>query len=355
MTALSVLLKNYTTADKICVVTFGATRVGNISYVELIETMIPYRFRIVHSRDMVVRYPKPFNGDLTPPHHHRYEKNEEKKFGIRIICPWVHVTLSAWGQKTPNVVRGCLLGKFEQMTMKSILKGTLVESGCKDNEKTTKQLQPVLSFNFPAPIYKTQTTRPYVSRKFTLPLLPNTTEMSTVKIVIVNKFRSRLIPKATTKFPIKFKILPWWYTMKAWSTLHTTVIKKERITTDKPITLPHRSTAHVAKWPENATISSIQSSLGTEDIFSNITVTTSKPLLFKPSIVKKQMKDDPLVKSETMGLTEIEKSSFSTNKNIGNIAINPVKLLNSTKSQNVDILIISSSLNMRRSPPRNNK
>lgn len=73
MAVLSMLLKRMVTQNKVRLLTFGSARVGDMSFVNLIEALVPYRFRIVHGRDMVPRYPRKFDGEWTPPHHHRYE------------------------------------------------------------------------------------------------------------------------------------------------------------------------------------------------------------------------------------------------------------------------------------------
>ncbi|VDO20016.1 unnamed protein product [Haemonchus placei] len=73
MSVVSVLLKKLVPQNKVRLLTFGATRVGDMSFVNLIEALVPYRFRIIHGRDMVPRYPRKFDGEWTPPHHHRYE------------------------------------------------------------------------------------------------------------------------------------------------------------------------------------------------------------------------------------------------------------------------------------------
>ncbi|EYB82675.1 hypothetical protein Y032_0354g3315 [Ancylostoma ceylanicum] len=73
MAVLSMLFKRLVSQKKVRLLTFGSTRVGDMSFVNLIETLVPYRFRIVHGRDMVPRYPRIFDGEWTPPHHHRYE------------------------------------------------------------------------------------------------------------------------------------------------------------------------------------------------------------------------------------------------------------------------------------------
>ncbi|KJH42918.1 triacylglycerol lipase [Dictyocaulus viviparus] len=60
MSVLSILFKKLVAQQKVRLLTFGSSRV-------------PYRFRIVHGRDMVPHYPRKFDGEWTPPHHHRYE------------------------------------------------------------------------------------------------------------------------------------------------------------------------------------------------------------------------------------------------------------------------------------------
>ncbi|KAK5983780.1 hypothetical protein GCK32_011804 [Trichostrongylus colubriformis] len=82
MSVVSVLLKKLVSQNKVRLLTFGATRVGDMSFVNLIEALVPYRFRVIHGRDMVPRYPRKFDGEWTPPHHHRYEVWYPEGMGI---------------------------------------------------------------------------------------------------------------------------------------------------------------------------------------------------------------------------------------------------------------------------------
>ncbi|KAK6032898.1 triacylglycerol lipase [Ostertagia ostertagi] len=104
MSVVSVLLKKLVPQDKVRLLTFGATRVGDMSFVNLIEALVPYRFRIVHGRDMVPRYPRKFDGEWTPPHHHRYEVWYPNGMGVGaryFVClgaedPQCSTRLSPW-------------------------------------------------------------------------------------------------------------------------------------------------------------------------------------------------------------------------------------------------------------------
>ncbi|VDM57450.1 unnamed protein product [Angiostrongylus costaricensis] len=104
MSALSMLFKRLISQNKVRLLTFGSTRVGDMSFVQLIETLVPYRFRIVHGRDMVPHYPRKFDGEWTPPHHHRYEvwyPNGMRRGAKYVVClgaedPQCSCRLSPW-------------------------------------------------------------------------------------------------------------------------------------------------------------------------------------------------------------------------------------------------------------------
>jgi hypothetical protein len=57
-------------ADKIKLVTFGQPRVGDKTYAALIDSLMPYAYRVIHHRDLVSNIPPQF---LYGYHHHKSE------------------------------------------------------------------------------------------------------------------------------------------------------------------------------------------------------------------------------------------------------------------------------------------
>ena len=90
---------------------------------------MPDRFRIINKHDMATRYPKEFDGEWTPPHHHRYEvglspsHSVSPRSGIQMEWVWAPRTWFALELKILNVVPVLHHGNFGQKTMTCILNG----------------------------------------------------------------------------------------------------------------------------------------------------------------------------------------------------------------------------------------
>ncbi|WKY14719.1 hypothetical protein Q1695_000331 [Nippostrongylus brasiliensis] len=166
MSALSMLLKRKVTQDKVRLLTFGSTRVGDMSYVNLIEALVPYRFRIVHGRDMVPRYPRKFDGEWTPPHHHRYEVWYPNGMGVGaryFVClgaedPQCSSRLSPWE------IRASDNDIYFERSMQH-----WAESYCADSERYVKP-HPQRYFNMREPVYDMSSVRTPYSTTGTIPV-----------------------------------------------------------------------------------------------------------------------------------------------------------------------------------------
>ena len=90
MTAGLVTTKGLWNIVKVHLITFGQPRVGDISYAQVIERNVAYRYRVVHEYDLVPHIPPQISGHLLDtPFHHRYEVWYDNNMGHKspfIVC-----------------------------------------------------------------------------------------------------------------------------------------------------------------------------------------------------------------------------------------------------------------------------
>ena len=70
ITATTLAVTKVVPADMIKLVTFGQPRVGDKTYATLIDSLIPYAYRVIHKNDLVAAIPPQFLYDY---HHHKSE------------------------------------------------------------------------------------------------------------------------------------------------------------------------------------------------------------------------------------------------------------------------------------------
>ncbi|CAJ0609967.1 unnamed protein product [Cylicocyclus nassatus] len=261
MSVLSMLFKRLISQKKVRLLTFGATRVGDMSFVNLIEALVPYRFRIVHGRDMVPRYPRIFDGEWTPPHHHRYEvwyPNGMRPGAKYFVClgaedPQCSTRLSPWE------IRAADNDVYFERSMQH-----WAESYCADNVYYPRTHASLFA-NIPEPVYDMSSIR---TRQPTLGKIPSTsTRPSITEPPLFTKPTSRETTTyyKTTSSTAYFKTTTY---LKTTSSMRDTTLFI-RTTTKPLLTTNDVSTTSLAD-------STITTAATTEEEFSTPSSTTSE-------------------------------------------------------------------------------